>query len=243
MVLASSASSTNEPSSSSSASRSRTNSLSCAASLSPSFVRGCPRAPARSAGELLGDAVRVAVARSSRSRRRPRHVRRMARMAMSSVSGALAKSRAASSSVLAQHVGGRRPGRAAGRWRCAPRRTAARRRGPRPGRRCRAAAGRRRPARSRGCSSVPRRVEHAAAVRWPAAAAPRGRATARPPGGRPRRSAACRPRCRTRPRRSEMNSSRPAGRRHLRVELLERLGRVAVLRAGTPAAGTWPGRR
>ena len=36
-------------------------------------------------------------------------------------------------------------------------------------------------------------VEQSAAARWPAAAAPRRRATARPAGGRPTRSAGCRP--------------------------------------------------
>ena len=116
--------------------------------------RGCPPAPARLRRRASSSGGRAPTARHVRSRR-------MARMATSSLIGlAMAKSRGRLEQRLAQHVGGRRRGRAAACWRCAPRRTAARRCGPRPGRRCRAAAGRRRRAGSRGCGSCAVGVEH-----------------------------------------------------------------------------------
>ena len=105
MALASRASSTNEPSSSSSASRSRTNSLCWPASLSPSLSR-LPSS-ARSAAAAIS--ARVVPSRSRLS------TRRMARMAMSSVIGALAKSRAASSSDL-HSTSGSTPGSRRRNW-------------------------------------------------------------------------------------------------------------------------------
>ena len=81
------------PSSSRSASRSRTNSFPCRASLSASLCRLPPQRSGRAGRELF-------VHRESLG-----YPRRMARIATSSVIGSVAKSRAASSERLAEHVG------------------------------------------------------------------------------------------------------------------------------------------
>ena len=133
------------PSSSSRASRSRTNSLSCAASLSPSLARGCPasarsvaaqRQPSRPVGRAVVGRQRQAAADGEDGDV-------VGDGAAGEVAGRLEQG-------LAQHVGVDARDRGGACWRCAPRRRAGRRRGPRPARRCTAAAGRRRRAGSRG---------------------------------------------------------------------------------------------